>query len=202
MPNQFLERVRASDRSYCDRLPTCPKCSRRFRREVIEPIEQVRGELTSNVTEMRFVDFFQLLGWREHLMRELLALPLDELRELLYWEDHLRMAFYFLRDREREAEILRHWLAASGDDVEFVDTVVFYLIRPRHLGTDLATAWIDRAITLAVAAQHESLVESLVWTLGGSVSTNPRLAAIATAMASGSPKIARALIKASAYDVT
>jgi hypothetical protein len=191
--SRLLERARASDWSYCGEPGECTKCNLRFRREIIEPIEESLGCLTPDLRSLRFPDFKKLRSWREHLAEELLSLPLNEFRKLQHWEGHLRMAFFFLRDRELESEILTKWLRDIGDDVEFVDSVIFHLIRRRHTGSSIGSAWIERGIALADSTRNESLVESLVWTVGNSLSSHATLARLATTLSDGSPAIANAL---------
>jgi hypothetical protein len=82
------------------------------------------------------------------------------------------------------------WLRDIGDDVEFVDSVIFYLIRRRHTGSSIGWAWIERGIALADSTRSESLVESLVWTIGSSLSSHATLARFAESMSDSSTAVA------------
>ena len=94
----------------------------------------------------------QLRGWRERLVEEMMNLPISDFMKLRYWDDHLRMAFYFINDGEMEASLLWSWLATFGDDVRFAELAVSSLNRHPH-GTKLVDAWSQKAHSLR--NQHE-----------------------------------------------
>jgi hypothetical protein len=202
MSNRFLELATAGDFSYCGVPGYCTKCLWRFHRDFINPIEEARGELPTDLTKVQLHEFLLRRGWREHLADELLTLSIPEFLRLQYWNGHLRMAFFCLRDHDLQALVLRRWLTTFSDDVHFGDVVVFYLVKPAHVGTDIGDAWIKKAVALAERTQDASLVESLIWTLGRSASAHTGLFTLATEMGQRSPSIAKALFETSASQAT
>ena len=201
MSNRFLELATAGDFSYCGSPGYCTKCLWRFHRDFINPIEQAHGELPTDLGKVPLHEFLLLRGWREHLADELLTLPIPEFMRLKYWVEHLRMAFFCLRDRDLQASVLHRWIAMFCDDVRFADVVVFYLIKPAHVGTDVGNVWIHKAIILAESSRDVSLVESLVWAVGRLISAHPSLLTLATDLGQRSPTITKALDEALAQPV-
>jgi hypothetical protein len=90
------------------------------------------------------------------------------------WQDCLRVTFTDLQPQV-QGRVLIAWLDAVGEDVGFADFVLFYLVRPLLFQPDVKEAWIRRGIQLALTTLDESLVETLVWTLGKGVRDHPPL---------------------------
>ena len=198
MSQRFLELATAGDFSYCGEPGYCTKCLFRFHRDFIAPIEQARDEPPTDLTKVSLHEFLLLRGWREHLADELLTLPISEFRKLKYREGHLRTAFFCLRDRDLQTLVLQRWLQTFGGDIRFADVVVFYLVKPAHVGTEVGDTWIQAATDLAEQSRDFSLVESLIWTLGRSASAHPRFWALAAELDQRSPSIKKALNEATA----
>lgn len=110
------------------------------------PIELAHGEIPPDLSVMPFEQFLRLNGWREHLVAEMMSLPISEFMMLRYWADHLRMAFYFINDRDAEASLLRHWLTTFDEAPDFAHFVVSSLFRHNY-DTDLYEAWTKKAAT-------------------------------------------------------
>jgi len=193
MANLYLQQATARDFSYCGNPGDCTKCLFRFLWDFMTPIGEAHGEPPSAFKDVSPREVLHRRAWQEYLAQELLALPLGEFLKLQYWEGHLRMAFFCMRDADLQATVLQRWLESPLEDVRFVDVVMFYLIRHGHLRAPVGDAWVKAAIAMAERTKDRSLVESLVWTLRRSISDHPSFAALARELSQQSPSILKAL---------
>ena len=193
MSNRFLALATAGDFSYCGEPGYCTKCLFRFVRDFITPIGLAHGEPVATFQDGWPQEIIHRRITQERLAAELLDLPISEFVKLKYWEGHLRTAFYALRDVDLQAAVLQRWVESPLEDVRFVDVVIFRFIRHSHLYTPIGDAWIRTAIELAEQTKDWSLVETLVWTLGRSISEHQAFASLARELSQQSPSILKAL---------
>lgn len=192
MSQGFLDFARARDFSYC--RPYCAKCYIRFVGDFIEPIERAHGTFPDGgfPTGMWWHEIIQLPGVKSHLAEELENLSLSELLHLDHWDGHLTVAFTMLRGSDLPDRILRRWLESCPNNPRFVDVVIFYLL-PLATTSEIRQVWFTKAADMAVASKDYSLVESLVWRLGGGLDKYPALLSLATDLQTTSPHIAKAM---------
>lgn len=193
MSNLFLQLATARDFSYCGEPGFCTKCSFRFLRDFVTPIGEKHGEPASAFENAWPQEIFSRRPTQEQLAKELLDLTISEFVKLQYWEGHLRMAFYVMRDPDLQASVLQRWLESPFDDVRFVDVVIFYLIRHGHMHTPIGDGWIKAAVALAERTKDRSLVETLVWTLRRTIADYASFASLARELGQRSPSISKAL---------
>jgi hypothetical protein len=165
----------------------------RFVRDFVAPIDKAHGLSDPASHEGWPNDVFRHRPTQEHLAKELLDLPLGDFVKLKYWDGHLRMAFHAMSDSDLQSAVLTHWLESGWNDARFMDLVAFYIIRPRHLHTEIGDAWIRASVALAESTNDRSLVESLVWILGRSISEYPSFATLAHELGQQSSLISKAL---------
>ena len=192
MSRGFLDFASARDFSYC--RPYCAKCYIRFVGDFIEPIEKAHGTFPDGgfPSGMWWHEIMELPGVKSHLAKELENLSLSELLQLKYWDGHLTVAFTMLRGSNLPDRILRRWLESCPDNPRFVDVLIFYLL-PLAAHSDIRHAWFAKAADMAVSSKDYSLVESLVWRLGGGLDKYPELLSLATELQKNSPHITKAM---------
>lgn len=192
MSRKFLDLARAGDFSYC--RPYCAKCYFRFVRDFIEPIEKAHGTLPEGgfPSGMWWHEIMELPGVRSHLAEELENAPLSELLQLNHWDGHLTVGFTMLRGSDLPERILRRWLESCPDDPRLVDVLIFYVL-PLAAGSEIRHAWFAKAANMAVASKDHSLIETMVWRLGGGLDKYPELLSLATELQKTSPQIAKAM---------
>ncbi|MEI7809171.1 MAG: hypothetical protein WCJ07_11875 [Verrucomicrobiota bacterium] len=189
----FLDFGRAADFSYCRHY--CAKCYFRFVRDFIEPMEKAHGTLPEGgfPSGIWWHEIMEFPGVNGHLAKELEYLPLADFLKLQHWDGHLCVAFAMLKDSELQAGILRRWLENCPDNARFIDVVIFYLLPHAFVPGDLHEKWVAKAVNMALAKRDYSLVESLVWRLGGGLDKYPELLKLATELQKTSSAIAKAM---------
>lgn len=136
------------------------------------------ADVHSALTE---IDLDQALG----------SLDLEELWSMPDWDLFLQAASRHPEfDRRR---LLESWLPMIGHRTRFADVVLFYFVRRT---TPLFKPWIDACADVALHDGHESLIESLLYTIGDGIEEYPALSELARSMAPESMPIRRALWKA------
>jgi len=158
-------------------------------------MEQAHGTLPEGgfPSGMWWDRIMQFPGVKDHLANELENLPLSDFLKLQHWEGQLCIAFAMLKGGGLQSGILRRWLETCPEDVRFIDVVVFYLLPHAFAPAGINEQWIAKALGLAVSSRDYSLVESLVWRLGGGLDKYPDLLKLATELQQNSPPIAKAM---------
>ena len=73
-----------------------------------------------------------------------------------------------------------------------MDVLIFYVL-PLAAGSEIRHAWFAKAANMAVASKDHSLIETMVWRLGGGLDKYPELLSLATELQKTSPHIAKAM---------
>jgi hypothetical protein len=125
------------------------------------------------------------------------TLDLTELTRQPDWDEKLRLALNEIRKAEVMDRILTAWLPQLDHQIRLADFILFYYVRRGALFAPMSIAvleqWRDSCIELAVKTGDESLVESLICTVGD-YRKHPELAEVVRSMAeSGSYTILKAL---------
>jgi len=93
--------------------------------------------------------------------------------------------------------VLNAWFAkAKDDDIDFLDFVLFKVIKYLPENNSIRKQWIDRCVELALNVEHPSLIESLILTLKQEALKNSKLVAIASKLAKDSKQMQRVLLNA------
>jgi len=104
------------------------------------------------------------------LADDLADLDLSALEETPGWDDALRLAFDELQTPELKDQVLTMWLPQIDRHIRLADLVLFYYVRRGALfvpmSIEIIQQWLAKCIELASQTGDESLVESLVYTLG------------------------------------
>ena len=133
------------------------------------------------------------------LVKLLSDLNIQEYTQLRNWDECLRLAFHDLPFSFLRAEVLSNWLLIINENIRFADWNLFYFVRYLSKENNVRNEWISKCIVLAIKTQDESLIESLVWTLGSSVSEDKTLLELAKSKSASSTKIRNALFNVSTY---
>ena len=137
---------------------------------------------------------------RAGLAADLASLPLADLEVTPDWGDPLRLALDELGSAELMDHVLQAWLPHLDDHVRLADLVVFYYVRRGALfapmSVDTLQEWLGRSIDVANQSRDSSLVESLIYTLGGQIKEHPELVELVKELQPGSRAIALALERA------
>jgi len=129
------------------------------------------------------------------LANALTDLDLKKITEVPNWDDFVAIALMDLPLQNRG--ILSSWLVkAQESDIDFLDVILFKIIRWIPVGDKVRTQWISRCSALAVKTKNPSLIESLVLVLGQETVDSPELLAIASKLAEGSSQMRRVMLNA------
>lgn len=110
------------------------------------------------------------------------------------WDDAVRVAFLHLRWPGQRERVLDAWLAQSDAPIHFIDVALYHMIR--HYGDcELRRRWVSACIERALATRNGSLTESLLWTLGAGIRSEPRLVELALQLADTYPPVRKPLQK-------
>jgi hypothetical protein len=139
MNNLFLEIAFKHKTRYCPSY--CAKCYLNFCRDFIVPIGDAHGE-TPPDSDAIWRQWFSGLTqpWNEHLADELKTVPIGEFMKIEDWINHLRIAFFFIRDAEMQNSVLRHWLATFGGEVVFAEMILTHFAKSE----DIREAWMQK----------------------------------------------------------
>jgi hypothetical protein len=130
----------------------------------------------------------------EGLTKALRQASIEELMALPKWGECLRWALHEIQ-RTSVGPLLEVWLGQTNLPVQFIDYVLYYVVRHLPDTVSAKRTWIDRCIGVAVATGDESLTESIVFVLGHDVVNHPIFLSRATEMANHSRVVATALRK-------
>ncbi len=112
-------------------------------------------------------------------------------------EDGLFLALGFLETEQDMDEVLRSWIPMLREHIRLADLVLFYYLRRgaffARMSIDVAAAWRASCIDIAVRTRNESLVESLICTMGREYKDNSSLTATVEELAPSSRRVAKAL---------
>ena len=125
------------------------------------------------------------------------SLEINELRNFRCWEGTVRIALNEIRNASDMDQILQAWIPQLSENIRLADIVLFHFIRRGALFTPVSIEvwqkWVDNCISLAFATKDESLLESLVYTLGSSIKNNLELWELIVQASKNSRSLQRAL---------
>ena len=166
--------------------------------EILDRVSQERWCVTPFCTTCGSRDYRIALrqmgsNSRPRLAESLSKLNLVELCRLREWDDALRIALGEISDAAQMDEVLSAWLPAIKQHVAVADIVLFYFVRRGALfapmSVEVLRMWMDACVELACETHNESLVESLVYTLGRRVESSPELQRVVTLVSGSSQKV-------------
>ena len=121
---------------------------------------------TCGATEFRLA--MKHLG--DGLADELASLDLSALTEMPNWDETLRLVLDDIRKAELMDRVLTAWLPQLARHIRVADLILFYYVRRGAINApmsiDVLQRWREKCVDLAVQTANESLVESLIYTLG------------------------------------
>lgn len=104
------------------------------------------------------------------LADELASLDLSALEEMPDWVETLRLALDDIRMAELMDRILTAWLPQLDRHIRLADLVLFHYVRcgaiNAPMSVDVLQQWREKCVDLAVQTGNESLIESLICTVG------------------------------------
>jgi hypothetical protein len=120
---------------------------------------------------------------------------LDLSRWLEFGEPRGAMAFAIdaVEEPRSRAQVLSYWLDGRSIPVWLYDAVIFDVLRLQEVAEPVRSQWLDAAEGVAIELGHNSLIESLLWTLGSGAVLRPWLLAQASLMAKNDHRVQRAL---------
>ena len=170
--NAFLEILRkASQERWCV-TPFCTTCGNRDYRAALRRMESDGSpRLAESLSNVNLVDLCRIPEW----------------------DDALRIALGEITDAAQMDEVLNAWLPAIKQHVAVADVILFYFVRRGALfapmSIEVLRMWVDACVDLACETHNESLVESLVYTLGRRVENAPELHRVVKLISGSSQKI-------------
>lgn len=146
MENEFLKAVKlARENRWCTN-PVCTTCG-----------------------AYDFRDALRRRGLR-NLADDLATVDLNVLRRTGQWRDPLRLALDQLAAPEMKDRVFLAWYPQLDSHISVADLVLFYFVRRGALfapmSVDVLTKWRDKCVELGCKTRDESLLESLIYTLG------------------------------------
>jgi len=133
----------------------------------------------------------------EKLADDLATMDLDFLEQAPEWEDGIRFALDALLRPDMKDKVFSAWLPNIDGHVRLADLVLFYYVRHGALfvqtSPDVLVQWRAKCIELASQTHNESLVESLIYTLGKRYTDYPKLESVIRELCSNSRPVALAL---------
>jgi len=121
---------------------------------------------TCGATEFRSA--IKQLG--EGLADELASLDLSAFTEMPHWDKSLRLVLDDIRKPELMDQVLTAWLPQLDQHIRVADLILFYYVCRGALfapmSIEVLQQWWDKCVDLAVQTGNESLVESLIYTIG------------------------------------
>jgi hypothetical protein len=121
---------------------------------------------TCGATEFRSA--MKQLG--DGLADELASLDLSALTEIPNWDETLRLVLDDIRKAELMDRVLTAWLPQLDRHIRVADLILFYYVRRGAINAPMSIEvlqrWREKCIDLALQTSNESLVESLIYTLG------------------------------------
>ena len=126
------------------------------------------------------------------LANQLSELTPSEIVKLPNWDDCIRLAFFEIPLPGPQEKVLTSWLHNLHNDVQFADVVLFYIIRSLPFRESIGKDWIEKCVSLAIDTKNESLIESVLWTLGAKAKNYPAFLELAGQLTL-SPTVVKAL---------
>lgn len=138
--------------------PDCTTCgAMEFRTELLRQLGQGEGEYCESLE----------------------AINLDELEKRPDWDRSIVITLGLLANGERKDRVLLAWLRQLDGHVRLADVVLFHLVRRGSLAASISPEtcrlWLEKCIDLAHRTRDESLLESILYTIGDEYMKYPEL---------------------------
>jgi len=128
------------------------------------------------------------------LVKALKEIDVEELTDLENWKDPILIALFDLPFTEQRDEVLKVWMPASTNHLDFTDFIVFKALGLLPINNETKKKWIEKCIEIVLDTHDFSLTESLILMLGRDAKNYPRLLEIAGEYAKTSAQMKRVLI--------
>jgi len=177
MNNPFLDIVKeAAKLNWCT-VPYCTTCLALKYRQALKKLSgDFGGPLADALTNLDLKEITKVPNWQGALLIALIDLPFG----LVQFEG-----------------ISNAWITkAKDDDIDFLDLILFKVIKNLPVDNSLRKQWISHCTKLALQTRHPSLIESLVLVLKHETLNNPELLAIASKLAENWKQMHRVLLNA------
>jgi hypothetical protein len=110
------------------------------------------------------------------------------------WSDALRITAHDFRFMNWDG-ILQSWLPEAGENINFLDHVLFYLINYVPCKSETRELWVSVCIAKALSSKNPSLLESLIRVLGSSAANHPEVIEAALEISATNYRLHNALVK-------
>ena len=176
MNNPFLDIVKEAARLNWCTVPYCTTCGSLEYRQALKKLSgDLGGPLADALTDLDLKEITKVSNWQGALIIALIELPISLQLE----------------------GILNAWIAkAQENDIDFLDLILFKIIKNLPVDNTLRKQWISHCTKLALQTKHPSLIESLVLILKHEILDKSELLAIASKLAENSKQMQRALLNA------
>ena len=147
----------AEQNQWCVR-PNCTTCgSHEFREE----LKKLTGEHGAGIADA------------------LCATSVGALQNLTNWDDAVHVALGEIDEARDMDRVLKSWLPTLQSNIELADLVLFYFVKRgaifAPMSVEVLNEWINACKGLAIITKHESLLESLIYTLGDRIGDEQEL---------------------------
>ena len=181
MNNEFIKAVKeACNKGYCIKM-FCTTCGSREFRQMLQDIDKNNND-------------------NKGLENALARIHPQELTLLKNWDDALRIALYDISYSHLEG-ILFNWLNIMDQSIRFTDYVTYYIVKNLSKDNQLWIAWVNKGIVIAQNTEHESFIESLVWTISDRMNDYSEFQKYCIKFADDSKKLQIALRKSCGIDL-
>ena len=171
MSNQFIELVRKATKLKWCMTPYCTTCgSQDYQQALMKIGGKLGGPLADELSSLDLKEITRVPGWRNALVIALIDIPL-----------------------QREV-VLNAWIGKAQDsDIEFLDLVLYKIVRYLPADDMARNQWVSYCANLAIKTRNLSLVESLVFVLKNEILSMPDFLKVSSELAKSSEKIQKAL---------
>jgi len=199
MQNPFLSIVKKAERLNWCTSRECTTCGALKYRQALQKLGGPSGNpLIEALTNLDLKAITKVPGWQDPVVIALLSLSFTFGGTLLPMNLH---------------GILTAWIEkAKYSDIDFLDVILFKIIREFPKDTEVRNQWVSRCTDLALGNEpprlfehghlHLSMTESLVYVLGDELFDHPVLLKVASKTAKHSQKMQQALFNACGLNST
>jgi|SRR3989338_7461310 len=181
MANPFVDIVKEANRLKWCTMPHCTTCGAM---EYRQALKKLAGDLGGPLADA------------------LIDLDIKEVTKLANWQGALPIAVLDLPLSLQVESVLNAWIIKAGDDdIDFLDAILFNVVKNLPSNNSLRNQWISRCVGLALRAKHSSLIESLILVLKKEALGNSELMEIATSIAVSSKQMRRVLLNACGLEI-
>lgn len=166
--------------------------------EVLEEAREKGWCMSHFCTTCGAMEFRSAL-WKlgDEIADDLASLDLDVLEDLPTWDETIRFALDEIKRPKLMDQVLMAWQPQLDRHIRVADVVLFYYVRRGALFAPMSIKtlemWRDQCVELAIRTRDESLVDSLICTVGHLAGYPELVVVIRELAAQGSRRITTAL---------